>query len=274
MEYLNEFWTQNSAKIIAVGYQLLLVLAVLLASRIAAKLVRKSIRKASQKIETLDETLMPIISAVASYAVYAIGLIIVLDIFGVNTNSIIALLGAAGLAVGLALKDTLSNIAAGIMLLILRPFRVGHFIECGSFMGTVKEIGLFVSILETIDGLYLSMPNSTLWGAPIKNFTRNGKRRMDLVVGISYGDSIDTGLEVLRQVFAADTRFLQDPAPQFMVQALADSSVNLQLRAWATVDDYWNIVWEHNKIIKEKIEAAGLTIPFPQHDVHMIEAKE
>jgi small conductance mechanosensitive channel len=274
MEYLNEFWTQNSVKIIAVGYQLLLVLAVLLASRIAAKLVRKSIRKASQKIETLDETLMPIISAVASYAVYAIGLIIVLDIFGVNTNSIIALLGAAGLAVGLALKDTLSNIAAGIMLLILRPFRVGHFIECGSFMGTVKEVGLFVSILETIDGLYLSMPNSTLWGAPIKNFTRNGKRRMDLVVGISYGDSIDTGLEVLRQVFAADTRFLQDPAPQFMVQALADSSVNLQLRAWATVDDYWNIVWEHNKIIKEKIEAAGLTIPFPQHDVHMIEAKE
>jgi small conductance mechanosensitive channel len=274
MEYLNEFWVDNSVKIISTGYHLLLALAVLIASRIGAKLVRTSIRKANQKLETLDETLIPVLCATASYAVYAIGLIIVLDIFGVNTNSIIALLGAAGLAVGLALKDTLSNIAAGIMLLILRPFRVEHFIECGSFMGTVKEIGLFTTILETIDGLYLSMPNSSLWGAPIKNFTRNGKRRMDLIVGISYADSIDKGLEVLRQVVEDDARFLKDPAPQFMVQALADSSVNLQLRAWATLDDYWALVWEHNKIIKEKIEAAGLTIPFPQHDVHMIETKE
>lgn len=160
--------------------------------------------------------------------VYAIGLIIVLDIFGVNTNSIIALLGAAGLAVGLALKDTLCNIAAGIMLLILRQFRVGHFIECGVYTGTVKEIGLFTTILETIDGLYLSMPNSSLWGTPIKNFTRNGKRRMDLVVGISYGDSIDKGFEVLKEIVEAESRFLKDPGPQVMVQALGDSSVNLQ----------------------------------------------
>ena len=130
--------------------------------------------------------MVPILCATASYAVYAIGLIILLDIFGVNTNSIIALLGAAGLAVWLALKDTLSNIAAGIMLLILWPFKVGHFIECGSFTGTVQEIGLFTTILENIEGLYLSMPNSVLWGAPIMNFTRNGKRRMDLVVGIFY----------------------------------------------------------------------------------------
>lgn len=274
MGQLNEFWVQNSVKIIALGYQLLLVLAVLVASRLVAQLVRKSIRKANQKIETLDETLVPVFCATTSYGVYAIGLIIILDIFGVNTNSIIALLGAAGLAVGLALKDTLSNIAAGIMLLILRPFRVEHFVECGAYAGTIKEIGLFTTILETADGLYLSMPNSNMWGAPIKNFTRNGKRRMDLVVGISYGDSIDRGYEVLREVIAQEARFLADPAPKLMVHSLADSSVNLQLRAWTLVDDYWNVVWEHNKIIKEKIEAGGLTIPFPQRDIHMIEPQK
>lgn len=273
MEHVNAFWAQNSVAIMSVGYQLLLVLAVLIGSRLAARLVRKSLRRANQKIESLDETLMPILCAAASYGVYAIGLIIVLDIFGVNTNSIIALLGAAGLAVGLALKDTLSNIAAGIMLLILRPFRVGHFIECGSFSGTVREVGLFTTILDTAEGLYLSMPNSSMWGAPIKNFTRNGQRRMDLIVGISYSDSIDKGFEVLRKIVAADPRFLKEPAPQFMVQTLADSSVNLQLRAWATSDDYWNLVWAHNKIIKEEIEAAGLSIPFPQRDVHVIEEK-
>lgn len=272
MEYLNQFWVDNSVKIISVGYKLLLALAVFITSHFVAKLVRKSIERANQKIERLDETLVPILCTIGSYSVHAIGLIIVLDVFGVNTNSIIALLGAAGLAVGLALKDTLSNIAAGFMLLMMRPFRVKHFIECGSFMGTVKEIGLFTTILETIDGLYLSMPNSTLWGAPIKNFTCNGKRRMDLVVGISYGDSIDKGFEVLKEIVEAESRFHKDPAPQIMVQALGDSSVNLQLRAWASVDDYWNVVWEHNKIIKEKIETAGLTIPFPQRDVHVYEA--
>jgi small conductance mechanosensitive channel len=155
MNYLTEFWLNNSGKIISVCYQILLALAVLLASRICAKIVRKSIQKANQKIERLDETLVPILCTTASYFVYAIGLIIVLDIFGVNTNSIIALLGAAGLAIGLALKDTLSNIAAGIMLLILRPFQVNHYIECGSFQGTVLEIGLFTSILKTIEGVYV-----------------------------------------------------------------------------------------------------------------------
>jgi len=274
MEHLTEFWATNSVKIISVGYKLLLVLIVLIASRIGANLLRKSIRKANQKIGTLDETLLPVLCATASYGIYAIGLIIILDIFGVNTNSIIALLGAAGLAIGLALKDTLSNIAAGIMLLILRPFRVEHFIECGTYTGTVKEIGLFTTILETADGLYLSMPNSSMWGAPIKNFTCNGKRRMDLVVGISYNDSIDRGYEVLREVIAAESRFLTDPEPKLMVHSLADSSVNLQLRAWTRTDDYWNVVWDHNKIIKEKIEAGGLTIPFPQRDIHMIEAKK
>jgi small conductance mechanosensitive channel len=271
MSHLNDFWSNNSTAIIALLYQLALVVAVFFACRIGGKLVVKAIRRVGKQGEAIDETLLPVLCAFARYGIYAIGLIVVLDIFGFNTNSIIALLGAAGLAIGLALKDTLSNIAAGIMLLIQRPFRVGHFIECASFSGSAKEIGLFTTILTTADGLYVSMPNSTLWGSPLKNFTSNGTRRMELAVGIAYGDSIDTGLEVLRGIVAAEPRFLAEPAPQFMVQTLGDSSVNLQLRAWARVEDYWDIYWAHTKIIKEKIEAAGLHIPFPQRDVHMIE---
>lgn len=265
-----QFWESNAEQIINVSYSALLALVVLFASFLVAKAVRRSIIKMNAKIEKFDDTLVPVFCTIASYSVYAVGMVIILDIFGVNTASIITLLGAAGLAVGLALKDTLSNIAAGTMLLILRPFSVGHFIECNSLSGTVKVIGLFTTILETPDGLFVSAPNSCLWGSPIKNFTKNGRRRMDLIVGIAYTDSIDQGFEALQQVVAADPRFLPDPAPQMMVQAMADSSINLQLRAWTTVDDYWKVYWACNKQIKESIEAAGLTIPFPQRDLHIV----
>ncbi len=154
------------------------------------------------------------------------------------------------------------------MILFLRPFKAGQFIECSSVAGTVKEIGLFSTTLETPDGLFVMAPNSALWGSPIKNIHRNGKRRMDLVIGISYGDSIDTGFEVLKEIARNESRFLADPAPQVMVLSMGDSSVNLQLRAWATIDNYWPTFWENNKRLKEEIENAGLTIPFPQVDVH------
>ena len=154
------------------------------------------------------------------------------------------------------------------MILLLRPFKTGQFIECASVSGTVKEIGLFSTTLETPDGLYVMAPNSVLWGSPIKNIHRNGKRRMDLIIGISYGDSIDKGFEVLRGIIENEPRFLEEPAPQIMVLSMGDSSVNLQLRAWASIDNYWPVYWEKNKLLKEKIEEAGLTIPFPQVDVH------
>lgn len=267
------FWENNSGVILEVGYNGLLAIAVLFASHFAAKALHRSINKANERFERLDETLVPIMRTGASVFVYTIGLVIILDFFGVNTTSIIALLGAAGLAIGLALKDTLSNIAAGIMLLVLRPFRSGDFIEAGSVTGTVKAIGLFTTVLETGDGLYISAPNSRIWGSPIKNFTKNGKRRMDLIVGIAYTDSIDTGFEALLGVIKDEPRFLAEPSPKVMVQAMADSSVNLQLRAWATVADYWDVYWLTNRKIKEQIEAAGLSIPFPQRDVHIFNEK-
>uniref|UniRef100_A6VYX4 Small-conductance mechanosensitive channel n=1 Tax=Marinomonas sp. (strain MWYL1) TaxID=400668 RepID=A6VYX4_MARMS len=269
-ELFVQFWQNHSNTIITLGYRIVLAIVILIASSFIAKAVRKAILNTNSKLNKLDATLTPIFSTVASYAVYIIGGVFILDIFGVNTASLIALVGAAGLAIGLALKDTLSNIAAGIMLLILRPFKAGDFIEFGSTQGTVKEINLFTCVFETVDGLYIASPNSVLWGNNIKNFTRNGKRRMDIVVGISYSDSIDVGLSVLRQVAEGESRLLVDPVPQAMVVSMMDSSVNIQLRAWAKTDDYWPTYWDLNKRVKESIEAAGLTIPFPQRTLHVV----
>jgi len=270
LDKLTGFWNSHSETLINLGYKGMLAIAILIASMLIAKALRRSIYNNNERLQKLDSTLIPIISTVVSYAVYVIGAVFILDIFGVNTASLIALVGAAGLAIGLALKDTLSNIAAGIMLLILRPFRTGDFIEVSSTTGTVREINLFTTILETVDGLYIASPNSVLWGASIKNFTRNGKRRMDIIVGIAYSDSIDHGLAVLKKISVEEHRLLHDPAPQVMVTSMAESAVNLQLRAWANNDDYWQTYWDLNKRVKESIEAAGLTIPFPQRSLHVI----
>ncbi|MEP4544924.1 MAG: mechanosensitive ion channel domain-containing protein [Saccharospirillum sp.] len=268
IDWIVNFWVENSPFILSVGYNLLLVIAVFIVASIVSNAVKKSIRNSGKRIKRMDPTLIPLFAGIAGYAVYIVAVVIVLDIFGVNTNSIVALLGAAGLAIGLALKDTLSNIASGIMMLILRPFRVGDYITFNGTGGTVEEISLFTTILKTPDGQYISAPNSNVWSATIQNSTRNGTRRMDVVVGVAYDDDLDAGFRALQQLVDEESRFLKDPAPQVMVQSLGDSSVNLQIRAWATVDDYWTIWWEMQKKVKIAVEAAGLSIPFPQRDVH------
>ncbi len=274
MQTIETFWTNHSVTIISIGYNLLLSIAVLLASFLIAKGLKRTIQKKDGRISRMDATLIPILCTTATYLIYTIGIVFILDIFGVNTASLIALLGAAGLAIGFALKDTLSNVAAGIMLVFLRPYKVGDFIEFNSSMGTVQEINLFTTILETFDGLYISSPNSTIWGNSIKNYTRNGKRRMDIVVGISYNDSIDTAFKVLQSIIQSEPRFLNEPAPQVLVGSMGDSSINMHLRGWATVDDYWQTLWDLNKRVKEEIEEAGLTIPFPQREVHIVNSSQ
>lgn len=259
-EQVSGFWGNHSELILSLGYKCTLVIAVVFASLLAAGIIRRIMRHGGKR---LDATVVSVLSSTASYLVYAVGIIIILDIFGVNTTSIIALLGAAGLAVGLALKGTLSNIAAGVMLLTLRPFQLGDYIEFGAVAGKVREINLFTTILETADGLYVSAPNGLVWNNAIKNYTRNGKRRMDVVVGIAYSDSIDAGLKVLQEICRSEPRLLQDPAPQTMVVAMGESSVNLQIRAWSSMDDYWPTCWDLTRRIKEEVEGVGLTIPFP-----------
>jgi len=266
-----DFWKVNSTAILSLVKNLAASAVVLILCTILSRAAQKLVQKANSKWSQSDGTVIPLLQAVIRYGIIIICAIMILNIFGVSTASLIAVLGAAGVAVGLALKDTLGNLAAGIVLLILGTIRKGEYVEFGSFGGTVKEINMFTTIMETPDGVYISAPNSSIWGSPLKNYSRNGKRRMELSVGIAYSDSVDAAFQVMQGIIDAETRFLEDPAPQVILQSLDDSSVKISIRAWASTDDYWNIYWEMNKNIKAKIEGAGLHIPFPQRDVHIVQ---
>jgi len=246
-------------------------LAILILGWIAANWISASVRKKMARSEKVDSTLRPVIANMVRYLILILVLIAVLAQFGVQTASVIAVLGAAGLAVGLALQGTLQNIAAGFMLLFLRPFNVGDYIDAGGIAGTAEEIGLFVTTLKTPDGVFITAPNSQIWNSAIRNFSRNPTRRIDLVVGISYDDDIGKAQEVLMKLATGDSRVLKDPAPQVLVQGLGDSSVNLDLRIWTSGDDYWPTLFDLNKAAKLEIEGAGLSIPYPQRDVHIVE---
>lgn len=269
MDSLVDFYNTHQTLLVDIAKNTLLTIFIVVVASIASKIVRKAVFKGVMKVGSSDEIVARLLSKVAAYSVYLLALVIILDLFGVNTASLVALVGAAGLAIGLALKDTLSNIAAGIMILFLKPIKKGEFVEFAGYTGSVRDIGLFTSVFETSDGLYISSPNRTVWGATIKNFSRNNRRRMEVTVGISYNDSVDAGLEVLKALALSHEAIMRDPQPQVMVQMLADSSVNLQLRAWCPSDKYWETYWSIQRQLKGKIEEAGLSIPFPQRDLHI-----
>ena len=264
-------WETNSAAILLLARNLIAAAIIIGIGVALSKGARRLIRRAAATGLQGDGTATSLLQAVIRYGIFIICVIMILNVFGVNTSSLLAVLGAAGIAVGLALKDTLGNIAAGIILLVMGSFRKGEFIEFDSFMGTVKEINLFTTILETPDGIYISAPNSSIWGVPLRNYTRNGKRRMELSIGIAYSDSVDAAFQVMQNVIAEETRFLKDPAPQIILQSIEASSVKITLRAWAPVAIYWDIYWDMSKAIKAKIEAAGLHIPLPQQHVHIVQ---
>ena len=243
-------------------------LAVLIIGWIAAKWIRASLRKALTK-RNVDATLVPFLASMVYYLVLAFVVIAVLGMFGVEATSMVAVLGAAGLAVGLALQGTLSNFAAGVMLLIFRPFKVGDFVDAGGVAGSVIEIALFSTTLHSPDNVRITVPNGSIYGAVIKNFTANDTRRNDMVMSIGYGDDIGKALQVLQQCIDSDDRVLKDPAPVLAVSELADSSVNIVVRPWCKKEDYWGLRFDLTRKMKEEIEAAGCSIPFPQTDVHL-----
>lgn len=234
--------------------------------------VRSAVNRALGKVPNMDNTLRPFLANMVRWVILAFVIVAVLNQFGVETTSMIAVLGAAGLAIGLALQSTLSNVASGVMLLLMRPFKIGDFITAGSLSGTVMEIGLFTSELKTGDGIYIMAPNSQIWNQNIINFARNPTRRIDILVGIAYDDDIDAAQKALQDMMDGDARVLKDPAPMTMVMDLADSSVNVNLRCWANVADFWAVQWGLRKGAKAAVEAAGCTIPFPQRDVHLIQS--
>ena len=232
--------------------------------------IRRVIRRTLDRVPALDETLKPFIANLVRYAVLIFVLIAVLNQFGVQTTSIIAILAATGLAIGLALQGMLANVASGVMLLFLRPFNVGEYVEAGGIAGTVVEIGLFNTEIRTSAGPGLIVPNSKIWGGPITNFSRNPTRRFDLPVGIGYNDDVDGALALLMGLMTGDKRVLGDPEPLVFVQSLGDSAVIINLQGWINSDDYWATVRDLNKAIKVELQKAGYSIPFPQRDIHIV----
>ena len=225
------------------------------------------VRKQMSTLQRVDKTLTPILASIIRYAGFILTLVVALGQFGVQTTSIIAVLGAAGLAIGLALQGTLSNVASGIMLLLLRPFSVGDWIETNGISGTVREIGLFATQIDTFDNIYITVPNSSIWSATIINNSRHQIRRMDLDIGIGYNSDL-TEVEKALMTLTKDKRILSDPEPQFLVVDYADSAILVRLRLYAQYEDFFALNWDLKRRLKPLLDAHNIEIPFPQRVVH------
>ncbi len=255
---------QLMALAVQYSFSIIGALVLLTVGWIASRLLSRWAFDGVSRIRGIDVTLAHFFSQVVRYGVLVIVIVMVLGQFGVQTASILAALGAIGLAIGLALQGTLQNIAAGIMLLVLRPFRVGEAIETSDVNGTIVDIGLFATELRTYDGLYRLAPNSTLWNVPITNYSRLKTRMHDFKVRIAYEDDIDKALGIMLDLVNKDRRVLKDPAPTAYVDTFGDSSVVLTLRYWANSDVWWNTTRDVTKGVKEAFDAQGITIPYPQ----------
>ena len=259
------------------GLKVLAALAIFIIGRWVAKGVRKLVERLMVKSK-VDPTLISFTSNMAYIGLLAFIFIAALGQLGIQTTSFIAVLGAAGLAVGLALQGALSNFAAGFLLIIFRPFKVGDLIEGAGVFGVVEAIQIFTTQLKTADNKTVIVPNGKLTDDNIVNWTVKGTRRVDMVFGIGYEDDIDKARSLMTDIMAQDSRILKDPAPQISVSELADSSVNFVVRPWVKVEDYWGVYFDLTEKIKKAFDADGISIPFPQRDVHVyqhgVEAQE
>ncbi len=253
-------WTINVAVALLIFY----------VGRLIARWISSQLEKQMRKYG-LDEMLLQLAKNTAYYAMLAGVLLAAMDQLGVNTTSALAVFGAAGLAVGLALKDSLSNFAAGVMVALFQPFRLGHYIEAAGTSGTVMEVGMFNTTLLTPDNRQVVVPNRLIYNDTIVNYSAEDTRRVDMVFGIGYEDDINKARELIEATMAADTRILKDPAPQVAVSELADSSVNFVVRPWCKKEDYWGVRFSMMEQVKLSFDQNGISIPYPQQDVHMHE---
>ncbi len=224
------------------------------------------------KKSKMDDMLVEFIASIAKAILLLFVVIAALNQLGVDTTSLIALLGAAGLAVGLALKDSLSNFAAGVMLIVFRPFKAGDFVEAAGVAGIVETINIFSSTFRTPDNKEVIIPNGSIYGDTITNYSARDTRRIDMVFGIGYGEDIKQAKDILQGIVDADERILADPAPVIAVSELADSSVNFVVRPWARTSDYWAVLWDVTEQVKLEFDKHGIEIPFPQTVIHQASA--
>ncbi len=263
------YFDQIKGLIVVYGGRVVLAIVVLL---IGLWVIKRIVKVASKTMEKrdVDESLRPFLRSIISALLKIMLIISVAGMIGVQVTSFIAVLGAAGLAIGLALQGSLANFAGGVLILLLKPFKVGDFIDTGSHSGTVHEIQIFYTYITTTQNQEIIIPNGDLSNNAIKNYSYHDTRRMDMTFGIGYGDDIDKAKSILKGLVEEESKFLKEPAYDIFVEALADSSVNIHVRAWLKSSDFWGVVNNLNEKVKKAFDAQGISIPFPQRDIHMI----
>lgn len=252
------------------GMQILAAVVILVVGLWLAKKIKSLFIKALQKKE-VDQTLVGFFSSMLYGALAVFVVIAAISKLGIQTTSFVAVIGAAGLAVGLALQGSLSNFASGVLLILFKPFQAGNFIKAGGEMGTVVEVGILTTELKTPDNIKIIMPNSQVLGGAITNFSAHSTRRVDMTIGVGYGDDLNKAKSILEGIIEADERILKEPAPQVAVANLGDSSVDFVVRPWVNSADFWAVKFDFTKAVKEKFDAEGVSIPFPQRDVHVFQ---
>lgn len=255
------------------GLKVLGALVLLVVGRMVAGWARRAARRGMERAR-VESTLIPFATGLVYYVLLAVVVVAALGMVGIQTTSLLAVFGAAGLAVALAMQGTLSNFSSGVMLLVFRPFQVGDYVEAGDTAGSVEEIGMFSTSLNTPDNVRILVPNSKVYGSTIKNYAANPTRRNDITIGISYDDDIGLAISTIKDVLDADERVLAEPETVIAVSELADSSVNIVVRPWCKKEDYWGLRFDLMRTLKERLEAAGCSIPYPQRDVHLFETQK
>jgi len=252
------------------GIQVLGAIVILIVGRLAAKIASGLVRKSLGRADS-DPALIGFLTSMTSAAIMVFAVIAALAKFGIQTASFVAIIGAAGLAIGLALQGSLSNFASGVMILIFRPIRIDDLVEAGGYLGIITDIGIFVTTMNTLDNQKVILPNSVITGGVINNVNGNGTRRVDMTAGIGYGDNISKAKGILEGILTAHPKVMKEPAPTVAVSELGDSSVNFVVRPWVEAADYWTVWFDVTESIKTEFDSAGVSIPFPQRDVHLFQ---
>ena len=258
---------------LAFGIDLVLALVIFFVGRFVIRLIVRALSKTMQN-NGVEKTLETFICNLVSMALLVVVVIAAIGQVGIQTTSFIAIFGAAGLAVGLALQGSLSNFASGVLIVLFRPYKVGDFVEAAGISGSVDQVQILTTILKTGDNKQVIVPNSQIMDSIITNYSAHDTRRLDMVVGVSYDDDLDKVRKTLEEIIAAEDRILKDPAPKIAVAELADSSVNFVVRPWCATSDYWPVMWDLTETIKKRFDQEGISFPFPQQDVHLYKASD
>ncbi|WP_454442691.1 small-conductance mechanosensitive channel MscS [Vibrio bathopelagicus] len=268
LSHAEQWLTNNSDLFIQYGVNIISALIILFIGNIIVKAVANSVSKVLQK-KKMDRAVVEFVHGLVRYLLFVIVLIAALGRLGVQTASVVAVIGAAGLAVGLALQGSLSNFAAGVLIVAFRPFKSGDYVEIGGVAGSVDSIQIFQTVLTTPDNKMVVVPNGSVIGSPITNYSRHDTRRIDLMIGVSYNADLQKTKALLTKICESDERVLKEPGVQVGVHTLADSSVNFVVRPWVKTAEYWDVYFDLMQAIKEGLDNEGIEIPFPQVDVHM-----